>query len=87
MEPKEAVAKAKAHFEAAFDETPTLEEIWFEDSQDGGVWCITLGIRRLQATSPLGLQYKETTDYKVVRVRDKDGVLVSIRNRQGERAA
>lgn len=88
MEPKEAVAAAKAHFQAAFDESPTLEEIWTEDWKDGVVWCVTFGIRpRTQPLSPLNLQYRETKDYKVVRVRDTDGSLVSIKNRDGERAA
>lgn len=87
MEPKAAVAAAKAHFQQAFEENPTLEEIWFEEPKDGGIWCVTLGIRERTQISPLGLQSREAKDYKVVRIRDKDGSLVSIKNRDGERAA
>lgn len=90
MSPKEAVARAKAVFLEIVGEEPTLEEIWFEEGKK--TWCVTFGIRRRTLKAPgdvLGWSQalKEAVDYKVVRIRDKDGSFVSILNREGQRAA
>lgn len=89
MEPKEAVKAAKAFFLDIVGEESTLEEVWFDDKADE--WCVTFGIRHrsvggLRSVSGI-LQPKEVADYKVVRLRNKDGSFVSIRNREGQRAA
>ena len=44
MNAKDAVTVAKAFYEDMFNERPTLEEIWFEDTE--GAWCVTFGRRR-----------------------------------------
>ncbi|MFA5949420.1 MAG: hypothetical protein WC807_03980 [Hyphomicrobium sp.] len=93
MDAKEAVAAAKAYFEEVFSEKPTLEEIWFDSTED--VWCVTLGRRRMleeKTTSFIdiykGTPLREITDYKVVRLSNKDGQIKSVRLREdGERAA
>jgi len=90
MEAKEAVAAAKTYFRelSPDDPPPSLEEIWFEDQ--GGVWCVTLGVRRLAAgPNSIGMAALsgQSLAYKVVRIRDKDGKPISVRNRESERAA
>jgi hypothetical protein len=87
MEAREAVTVAKAYFAELFSEGGTLEEVWF-DPQDGS-WCVTLGVKRPNNPAigaGLGAVFAAVA-YKVVRVRDKDGMPISIRNREGERAA
>lgn len=88
MEPRQAVAAAKTALSVVFAEeaqatAPTLEEIWFEPGDQ--LWCVTLGLHRRSGLTfgPL----LDPTVFKVVRIRDKDGSLVSIKNREGERAA
>jgi hypothetical protein len=83
MEAKEAVAAAKNYFKEAFLEDTSLEEIWFED----GVWCVTLGVRRRPNSMDMMALAHSLLAYKVVRIRDRDGVPISIKNRDGERAA
>ena len=82
MDVKQAVEQAKRLFMNVFgseiSEPPSLEEVWFDDRGDKKQWCVTLGVRR--ASSPFaGLNLPE---YKTVRVRDVDGELVAIRNRE-----
>jgi hypothetical protein len=77
---KKAVEIAKQHalmvFESEIDHAPTLEEVWHDARKKQ--WCVTLGIRR--GASPLaGLNLPE---FKTVRIDDKDGDLVSIKNRE-----
>lgn len=51
MNAKDAVTVAKAFYEDMFNERPTLEEIWFEDTE--GAWCVvasSLGMRALNFT-------------------------------------
>lgn len=82
MEPREAVAAAKKHLIDIFAgeniEPPTLEEVWF-DAKDQ-TWAVTLAVRRKGAAGSvidrLGLH-----DLKVVRIADKDGRVVAIRDR------
>ena len=89
MEAKEAVAAAKTYFRdlSPDDPTPTLEEIWFEDQ--GGLWCVTLGVGRPSHHGGIGIGAPsgQSLAYKVVRIRDKDGKPISIKNREGERVA
>ncbi|MEQ1696958.1 MAG: hypothetical protein ABL901_14070 [Hyphomicrobiaceae bacterium] len=92
MEAKDAVYVAKAYFEELFSEKGTLEEIWF-DEREGGMWYVTLGLKReMQPQVSVFNTGKPAypridTTYKVVRVRDKDGKALSVKNRDGERAA
>lgn len=88
MDAKEAATAAKKHLaEILSDEAiapPTLEEIWFESSEQ--VWYVTLGVRRLTEADTAGsvanrLGLSRIPDYKVVRISDKDGSALSIRDR------
>jgi hypothetical protein len=88
MEAKDAVKVAKDYFEELFSEKGTLEEIWFDTSD--GAWCVTLGVKRPPSVSSIGMMALGAhlaMAYKVVRIRDKDGKPISVRNREGERAA
>lgn len=100
MDVKQAVAAAKTQFIAAFadegEQRPTLEEVWFDDSDK--VWHITLGTRRRNpygedlttGDDPLGLRasgfLRDPISYKEVRISDVDGKVVSIKIRLPERA-
>ena len=92
MEAKDAVIVAKNYFAELFSEQGSLEEIWFDEREDG-MWYVTLGLKReVQPTTTIFSLGKESypkvvTTYKVVRVRDKDGKAISVKNREGERAA
>ncbi len=86
MTPKEAASAAKKHLaELLADEAiapPTLEEIW----QQAGVWVVTLAVRRLptelEAASPAGrLGLTRLPDLKVVEISDKDGAVISMKDR------
>ncbi len=88
MEAKEVATAAKQHLaDIMADESiapPTLEEIWFEPSEQ--VWYVTLGVRRLAERVAAGsvanrLGLSRLPDYKVVRISDKDGSALSIRDR------
>lgn len=80
MDVKQAVEQARQHFTNVFagelTGPPSLEEVWFDSTH--GEWCVTLGVRRGQSPFP-GLRLAE---YKTVRIRDQDGGLVAIRNRE-----
>lgn len=81
MELRDAISSAKLHLAEVFvDETlsqPQLEEVWFDESV--GAWCITLGFWR-KPTNPL-IGVVTSKDYKVVRIDDRSGKPISIRNR------
>ncbi|MCH9807814.1 MAG: hypothetical protein K0U74_08790 [Alphaproteobacteria bacterium] len=86
MDARKAVEAAKSYFVETFNETPTLEEIWFDDLE--GVWCITLGVARPVKSSVLGPAVPvENVKYKVVRLRDSDEKVLSVKIREFERAA
>ena len=91
MNAKEAVAAARAHFADLFaDDHPTLEEVWFEEREDA--WCVTMGVQRpfKPAMSVFNLNKdhpQEVTVYKVVRISNKDGKPLSVKNRESGRAA
>ncbi len=84
MEPREAVALAKKHLLELFSEekidAPSLEEVWLDESANE--WCVTLGLRQADIAfrDPLGL--KTNIKYKTVRISDRDGKPVSIKNRE-----
>mgnify|MGYP001156639380 CR=1 FL=1 len=87
MKAKEAVAAAKKHLIEIFSgediEPPTLEEVWL-DNEDK-TWAVTFAVRRkrsaLSVTDRLGLR-----DLKVVRISDKDGSVVAIRDQFRDRS-
>ncbi|MCF6199006.1 MAG: hypothetical protein L3J67_06330 [Hyphomicrobiaceae bacterium] len=95
MDVKEAVTTARAYFEEVFEDegidTPTLEEVWFDEQND--IWCVTMGIRR-ETTSPANspasmleqIQGLASVKYKTVRISNKNGEAISIRNRETEAA-
>ncbi len=86
MEAKDAVIVAKGYFAELFAEQGSLEEIWFDQSD--GAWCVTLGVKRPPTINSIGISGAYLAmAYKVVRIRDKDGKPISVRNREGERAA
>lgn len=81
IDAKQAISIARDYIKAMFEgETrskPTLEEIWFDDSEK--VWCVTFGIRhRTVSKNMLMLNQRETADYRTVRV-SKDGTPLSIK--------
>ena len=94
MEAKQVIALAKQHLTELFaDElttSPTLEEIWLDERSNE--WCVTLGVRRptnhveQDWLRGLGSKGRTVPDYKVVRVSDKDGKVVSVLNREMVRA-
>jgi hypothetical protein len=85
MNVKDAVAAAKAYVADLFSNELVqhigLEEVEFDDRD--GVWSITIGFNR--SWSPLAsvLSYSaKDRDYKVVRISDSDGKVMSIKNRE-----
>jgi hypothetical protein len=88
MEVKQAVAIAKNYVGEIFaGESLTnvgLEEVEFDEMR--GAWEITVGFSRpwdakLPWVSP-ALQADKSRSYKVVRISDSDGRVLSIKNRE-----
>jgi len=85
MNVKEAVAAAKAYVADLFSNEPVqhigLEEVEFD--ADRRIWSITIGFTRawLPKLPPLIYSPKDR-DYKVVRISDSDGQVLSIKNRE-----
>lgn len=83
MNVKDAVATAKTYVADLFSNEPIqhigLEEVEFDDRL--GVWSITIGFNRSWYASVLGYSAKDR-DYKVVRISDSDGKVISIKNRE-----
>lgn len=88
---RSAIQIAKDHLRTVFGDdggaSPTLEEVWLDDSK--GVWNITLGIRQgrypvpgletiLRQRSNLEVMNRE---YKVVQVSAETGEPIAIRMR------
>lgn len=88
MQQKNAVARAKAALLELFgDETLRdlgLEEIRFDDAD--GSWLITLGFSRAwdapkKIETALGRELDLNRTYKMVRISDETGAIVSIMDR------
>lgn len=89
MDVKEAVETAKKHVSALFkDENATnigLEEIQFDESNDA--WDVTIGFSRPWdlPRSALGMLTAPSLElkrvYKVVRISNSDGKMISVKNR------
>ncbi len=85
MHVKQAVDLAKKDFLEIFaDEHPTnlgLEEIEFDDSTR--IWQITLGFSRpWDSKNALAAAINPPRSYKVVRISDDSGKVISIKNRE-----
>ena len=87
MDVREAVPTAKQHLLELFNGEPIsyvgLEEVDFDDESED--WLITLSFARLWETTPLpaavGGKPPEDRHYKVIRIRDLDGRVKSIKDR------
>lgn len=91
MDARDAIARAKTYVAEVFaDDKPRnigLEEIRFDEDQKA--WLITVGFSRpWDAARPyvtaLGQDIDLRRTYKVVRVGDADGAIVSLTNRTFE---
>jgi len=93
MDVREAVAKAKEHFETAFGGEyiagPRLEEVWLDRTSD--TWFVTLGIVRksegFNKLAGIGLvmraEYKDGDfQYKTVEIDKASGEVLSIKSRE-----
>lgn len=91
MDVREAISKAKEYVAEVFhDDGPRnigLEEVRFDDTQK--VWLITVGFSR-PWDSPklfvLGREVDLRRTYKIVRIDDNEGSIVSVTNRTVEMA-
>jgi hypothetical protein len=88
MDAKSAILTAKKHFNDVFSEENVvnigLEEVRFDDTRKE--WLITLGFSwPWEAGSSIPALAKRSGNlpraYKIVKLKDKDGDLVSITNR------
>lgn len=93
MDAREAILKAKAYVAEVFqDDAPRnigLEEVRFNDSRKA--WLITVGFSRSWDSSKpfasaLGRDIDLRRTYKVVRIDDVEGSIVSVTNRTVEMA-
>ena len=56
-------------------------EVWFDVAKD--VWCIKIGLNRgTNAAFCINPKATDAMHYKVVRIADKDGKPLSIKNRE-----
>ena len=87
MDVKQAVEIARSYLQEVFGNElmspPRLEEVWLDE--DSGVWCLTFGFYRKPDDLTKVIGTFSTYSYKVVRVDDKTGKPLSIKDR--ERAA
>ena len=85
MDVKEAVATAKSYIQNLFGEEGIaelgLEEVEFEDIGD---WLVTIGFTRSWDRPSGVLQGLTSTrrSYKVVRIQDSTGKILSVKNRE-----
>ena len=83
-----AVKLAKNHVLALYDQEPIqrigLEEVEYELADD--TWLITIGFERdwSEPDSVSRVLSAPKRTYKVIHIRDKDGVVTSMRNRNLE---
>ncbi|HEY2885763.1 MAG TPA: hypothetical protein VGJ08_11180 [Rhizomicrobium sp.] len=86
MNVKEAVAIAKRHLSDLFAEEGIhdlgLEEVEFDEA--GDVWSVTLGFSRPwdRALGAAATVLRPARAYKVVRMANSDGRILSVRNRE-----
>jgi hypothetical protein len=90
MDVKEAIAIAKRYVKDVFVdeaiENIGLEELEFDDDKD--IWSVTLGFSRPWHDDrlPTALQVnafsQRKRDYKVLRISDQSGKVLSIKNRE-----
>jgi hypothetical protein len=90
MDVKEAVSSAKHHLSNLYSEEKIanlgLEEVEYDDQNN--IWHVTLGFSRPWETprnilTALGQEVQPPRTYKVVRITDKDGRVLSVKNRDG----
>ncbi len=89
MDVKEAVAAAKSYIGDIFAEENInnlgLEEVWLDEQK--GEWCVTVGFARPWDKNPTNFAAAFQTalnprrSYKMVRISDKTGAIVSLANR------
>ena len=88
MDLKEAIALAKQYIRDVFAEERIsalgLEEVEFDDASQ--TWAITIGFSRPWTSSRIaGISsefFPEKRDYKVVRIKDSDKKILSVKNRE-----
>ncbi len=92
MEANQAVGEAKKHVQSLFGQESItnlgLEEIEFDEAN--GVWSVTLGFSRQwempqNAIAALARQMRPPRDYKIIRICDKTGRLLSVKSREPAR--
>lgn len=91
MEAKEAITKAKNYIADVYEDEGIfnigLEEIEFSDD----AWSVTIGFSRqwdkpprspfTTTIAPAADYRANSRSYKVIKIRDKDGSIISLRNR------
>ena len=86
MEVHVAIEKAKEHVREIYKDEPIveigLEEVEFKANED--IWAITVGFLRnwRPEGNTISALAVPTRIYKVVRIRDEDGSLESLKNRE-----
>lgn len=91
MDVKQAVQSAKSYVSDLFSEEHVrnlaLEEVEFDEPN--GVWLVTIGFARPWATTSTLAQVlaPEPRAYKVVRLLDLDGRVISVKDRRVAEAA
>lgn len=90
MQVKGVVSLAKQYIKEVFAEenieNPGLEEVEFD--KKSGIWSVTIGFSRPwdEAAGPLAVKLAafgpRRRDYKVVRIVDSDGRVISVKNRE-----
>jgi hypothetical protein len=90
MDVKDAVSVAKQHLDYLYSGENIanigLEEVEYDDEND--IWYVTLGFSRpweapRNILTALGQEIQPPRTYKVVRIADKDGKVLSVKNREG----
>ncbi len=91
MNVKDAVTCAKQHIIELFaGENPTnvgLEEVEFDDQEN--IWLVTIGFSRpwdepRNALAALAVSALPRRTYKIVRISNETGNVLSVKNREGQ---
>jgi hypothetical protein len=85
MDVKEAVVAAKQYIGEIFGAEGIrnlgLEEVEFDEPANE--WRVTIGFSRpWDAAGPVSVMFTPSRSYKVVRISDKSGKVVSVKNRE-----